>query len=210
MLHLSSAHGRFPIFAFDQQAAISLNHLSLSHPLWNVLATILAKYSPELWAVLFLLFWFWPPRVQNRARRAVVYAVLAGVLALVVNVVLGHLLPYRPRPFVYLPNLIHPLVAHNPGTSFPSDHAAGSFAFAVALFYAGRRDGWWALLFAAAVALARVYVGLHWPSDVLAGALIGTVCGLWVLSVRDHLEGLVRVLFGLFRIQGGRRYRFRR
>ncbi|MBX5466840.1 MAG: phosphatase PAP2 family protein [Firmicutes bacterium] len=198
------------MFSIDRHGALALNQLGLHHHLVGSVAALLAKYSPEIWAVVFLLLWFWPPRVQNRARRAVVYAVVAGVLALVVNAVLGHLLPYRPRPFVALPGLIHPLLRHAADTSFPSDHAAGSFAFAVALAFAGAQDFLWGLLLAAAVAWARVVTGLHWPTDVLAGALVGIASGLFVLAIRARLEGLVRVLFGLFRIQGGKRYRFRR
>lgn len=146
---------------------------------------------------------------QNRARRAVVYATVAGVLALVVNVLVSHAAPYRPRPFVLLPHAVHQLISHKADTSFPSDHAAGSFAFAVGLFYAGASDGIWALILAAGVAVARVFVGVHWPTDVMVGAVVGVISGLLVLAVHRSLEGLVVWLFRLFRIQPERRYRRR-
>ncbi|NMP21238.1 phosphatase PAP2 family protein [Sulfobacillus harzensis] len=200
---------QFPITGFDKHWELVVNGWSRYSPLLNHLAIVLAKYAPEIWAVIFLLLWFWPPLRENRARRAVVYAVVAGVLALVINVILGHIFPYRPRPFVYEPHLIHQLVSHKRDTSFPSDHAAGSFGFAVGLFFAGASDGILALILAAAVAIARVFVGLHWPTDVIVGAAVGVVAGLIVLALRGWLEWLVKLLFRIFGIRPEPRYRRR-
>lgn len=185
---------------FDLHWFHVVNGWAALSPLLDRLAVVLANDAVEIWGAIFLLLWFWPPRRVNRARRAVVYAVVAGVVALAVNALLTHGLPYRPRPFVYLPrDQVHALLAHAPDSSFPSDHAAGSFAFAVSLFYARARDGWWALLLAAGVAVARVMTGLHWPTDVLAGAAVGTVSAAFVLALRGLLEPLARWLFRLFR-----------
>lgn len=200
---------QFPITAFDQHWELVVNGWTKYSPLLDHVGAVFAKYAPELWAIIFLLMWFWPPLRQNRARRAVVYAVVAGVLALVINVALGHFLPYRPRPFIYEPHLIHQLVSHKPDMSFPSAHAAGSFAFAIGLFYAGVGDGIWGLLFAAAIAIARVFVGVHWPTDVMAGAVIGIVSGFVVLGLRGWLEWLVMLLYSIFRMKPERLYRRR-
>jgi undecaprenyl-diphosphatase len=66
----------------------------------------------------------------------------------------------------------------NRGKSFPSSHAANCFALATVIFVFYRRRGWIAFLLAALVAFSRMYVGVHWPVDVLAGCLIGILCGL--------------------------------
>lgn len=186
------------VSAFDRHWFHVVNSWTQVSPLLNELAKILAKFAPEIWAIVFILIWLWPPRVQSNARRAVVYAVVAGVLALVINAAIGHF-TYRPRPFVLEPHQVHQLLQHAKDTSFPSDHAAGSFAFAVGLFYGSRKMGIWGLVFSAAVAIARVFVGLHWPTDVIAGAVIGVISGLVVLALREWLEWLVQLLFKLFR-----------
>ncbi len=173
----------------------------------DLFGVVLAKYAPEIWALVFIIMWFWPPYRRTRARRAVVYSVVAGVLALVLNVIISHVAPFRPRPFVLEPHLVHQLVSHKPDSSFPSDHAAGSFGFAIGLLYAGLGDGIWALILALAVAWARVFVGVHWPTDVLFGALVGVVSGFIVLGIRRRLEWLVRLVYTILRVptESGRR-----
>jgi undecaprenyl-diphosphatase len=75
------------------------------------------------------------------------------------------------------------------GNSFPSGHAANCFALAtvVAVFF--RRWGWLAYLPAAAVAYSRVYVGSHWPTDVLAACLLGSVIALLVAAGLEAFWG---------------------
>ncbi len=92
----------------------------------------------------------------------------------------------RPRPWVVVEGL-EALVTSSDPNSFPSGHTCAAFAFGVAVAVAAP----WRWLKAAALAAAvlmgfsRLYVGVHFPSDVLAGAAIGAVCGLlgaWFMS----------------------------
>jgi undecaprenyl-diphosphatase len=89
----------------------------------------------------------------------------------------------RPRPSVTVPQA-DPLIGAA-GWSFPAGHAATAFAGAVALTYLWRRGAPLFYLLAAAIAFSRVYVGVHYPGDVLAGAALGSIVGLaWVAAFR--------------------------
>jgi undecaprenyl-diphosphatase len=83
----------------------------------------------------------------------------------------------RPRPTVADPHL-HALIAVPSSPSFPSGHAATAFAAAVTIARLAPRVRWWVLGLAALVALSRVYLRVHYPLDILGGALIGIAVGL--------------------------------
>ena len=92
----------------------------------------------------------------------------------------------RPRPFEAHPQ-IHPLYAVH-SSSFPAGHAATAFAGAVLLSYAAPRVTPAFLALAAAIAWSRVYDGVHYPTDVLAGAALGALVGVAAAAGLQLLE----------------------
>jgi undecaprenyl-diphosphatase len=94
---------------------------------------------------------------------------------------------FRPRPFVTLG--VTSLIG-TPGTSksFPSDHATLAFAIAGTLAFAWPQRRWQFLVVAALIAVGRVMAGVHYPTDVLAGALVG-LCWAWAVETVDVRGG---------------------
>ena len=109
------------------------------------------------------------------------WALLAGLVTFAADAVSFGVkdLVHRTRPFDAHPQ-IHPLyVVHS--SSFPAGHAATAFAGATLLSYLAPRAAPLFVLLAAAIGYSRVYVGVHYPGDVAAGALLGVLCGLVAL-----------------------------
>lgn len=152
---------------------------------WQLSAALLAaEWLIYLVPLGLVLMW-----VSGRApeREVAVRALLATGLALAINAVIG-LLWYHPRPFVL--GVGQTFMYHAPDSSFPSDHATIMFTMAVVLAASraegGRRFGQWLLPLAAVTAWARVYLGVHYPMDML-GAL--TVAG--VVAMLAHTRAVL-------------------
>jgi undecaprenyl-diphosphatase len=92
----------------------------------------------------------------------------------------------RPRPFV-AHHSIHDFLAHAADPGMPSDHATAAFAIATAIFLAHRRAGTVVLLAAAVLAIGRVFLGVHYLSDVAAGAALGAASAVLVTYAARRL-----------------------
>ena len=122
-----------------------------------------------LFAALFLLI--------RRQRVYGLSAACALTLDLIAcNIILKPLID-RLRPFVFRPDIS--LLVSPPGdASFPSGHTAAAFAMVFALKTAGSPLWWPALALATVTAFSRLYLYVHWPTDVLGGVLLGAAVGL--------------------------------
>lgn len=111
----------------------------------------------------------------------VIKALLAAVIARFgVTELIRHFFP-RPRPFMeYDVNL---LLKHPNENSFPSGHASFLFALSFVIYSYNKKMGLIFFAASALISLARVFVGIHWPSDILAGALVGIFSGWFVTKI---------------------------
>ena len=125
----------------------------------------------EVWILLAALLLLL--RRQRKYGLAVTLALLLDLAAC--NLLLKPLIG-RVRPFAFRPDLL--LLVPPPGdASFPSGHTAAAFAMVFALWFSGSPLWRPALALAAVTAFSRLYLYVHWPTDVLGGALLGAAVG---------------------------------
>lgn len=136
-----------------------------------------------------LLWWAWFRHDDRRSsdRQQIVATLLGSLIALALARVMVLILPFRPRPLHEASlNLVFPYGVAEGAlgklSSFPSDHAVLFFSLAMGIFFVSRRVGLIAFLYAAVfIALPRIYLGLHYPTDILVGAVIGMAIG-WMAN----------------------------
>ncbi len=124
----------------------------------------------------------------TRRYRKTGIGVLLGLLAgvLVGNVVLKNLIA-RPRPCWIEPEMLH-LAANPTDYSFPSGHTLSSAIAATVLTRGDGRFGWGAIPVAACIAFSRLYLFVHFPSDILFGAVLGIAIGWMAFAAAGKLH----------------------
>ncbi|MBK4736782.1 phosphatase PAP2 family protein [Noviherbaspirillum pedocola] len=165
--------------AINQSLFLSLNADALS-PTWEL---ILAKIAAEdfIYAIPLCLacFWLWGTSEQ---RNLALKACIIAVVALGVNQLLAVLWPH-PRPFII--GLGHTYIPHVPDSSFPSDHATVFAAVGLTLVFANWRSlvGWGTLWAGVGVAWARVFLGVHFPLDMVGAFAVAVLAWLVVSPI---------------------------
>jgi undecaprenyl-diphosphatase len=143
---------------------------SFTDHLFKFVANDLAGIMAVIVALAFLI----PVTMKAWERRnGAVLATASAGLALLINQPIAHLVD-RTRPYLDHPAQAHLLISRSHDPSFPSDHATGAFALAMGLWLYDRTVGTFMLVLAGVLSFSRVYVGTHYPGDVVAGALIGS------------------------------------
>ncbi|HEU4976634.1 MAG TPA: phosphatase PAP2 family protein [Baekduia sp.] len=135
---------------------------------------------------------------RQGTRRAVVAAGLSAAGALALAKVISELVD-RPRPFVAHHDVVHLFSSHAADPGFPSDHTTAAFAIGVALVLRERVWGSIVLVLATILAIGRVGMGVHYPTDVIGGAALGSLVALalWQPAVRALLHRLADWAGGL-------------
>lgn len=147
----------------------AINKFSNKSKLLDFFGIFFAKY----WEfVLWLIFIF---SFYNNASQGLTIVLVAIISRFVVALPIGFFWK-RKRPYKVLS--IKRLISEPWWHSFPSGHASFYFGMASAILFFNIPLGVFFLISAFLISFARVYCGVHWPSDILVGAIIGILCGL--------------------------------
>ncbi len=181
-----------------------LNHLVASSTFLSGQAIFFndSGFSELMIASSIVALWFLENSKTGRPIKKLRHRVLLMVFALVPTYILARLIQsifHRPRPIVTVPleipitleswNSARNVFSH--GGSFPSDHEALLFIFITVAFTINKWLGIVSVLFSVYYGVLRISFGYLWPSDVIGGALLGSLVTLSILSIKPLLENLV-------------------
>jgi undecaprenyl-diphosphatase len=144
-----------------------------------------AQYAIYAIVLLAVASWFVRGRSNTDHRMALYAGAASGAISVAIALVIQHFYVHQ-RPFV-LRGDVTLLVNHAPDASFPSEHATAAFGIAAGVGTYRHRLGLVLLALAALTAFSRVYVGVHYPADVAAGAAIGVLVALALWFARPAL-----------------------
>lgn len=185
--HTSGARG------LDETIFSDINHFAVITGWLHTPMSYIADYGIVVFALLLLAGYWTARRGGTTAMAAAIWAIAGTAAAVGVNQVVSHAVA-EARPWQSLPNALI-LAGHTHDFSFPSDHAMMAGAVTAGLFVFNRRLGIISAVAAIVLCFSRVYIGAHFPQDVVAGLLLGAAVALiGYLIVRIPLRALVGLL----------------
>ena len=161
----------------DFQIFLSLNNLAGHNAVFDWLAVFVARDLIFILVPVLLIYYLIKINKPN-SKKAIVSGAAAGLFSRYVIVQFIHSIYYRLRPFEA--HKVTQLFAKSSEASFPSGHTAALLGIGMALYYFDRKIGITVMVIGLLVGLARIICGIHYPSDVLAGVLVGIFSGLFI------------------------------
>ena len=166
--------------SLNQQIFLTINNFAgKSHQL-DFMMSIAAQYMPYIF--IGLLFYLWFSDRKNEA----LYAGYATTLGVLTNQLIG-LFYFHPRPF--MDHLGTTLLSHKPDSSFPSDHTTFTLSIALMLitFKTTRAIGIITTFLALWCGTARIYLGVHYPFDILGSIVVSILAVIVIMIFKNKL-----------------------
>ena len=170
-------------YGFDLGFVLALQHLVTSVSWGPALVVFCAR-----WCIFLDLLLVVPLAVSRHARaRHGIYEAVWGVALAILFVSGIAFVVHRARPFLATPAVIA-FIPPPYNSSFPSGHTAAAVAIACAFYVADKRIGWIAFAIALVTAFGRMAAGVHYPTDILGGALVGLFAFLVVRLAHERIR----------------------
>lgn len=177
------------LFSGDQAIVSFLQSMALSSSVATWFAIFAARYLIFVLLIAIPLLW----KKGKQGRHAVSELLWAVGISILTTTLISHVID-RPRPFMVTGSGISHLIPEPFNFSFPSGHTAAVFAATAILLSFDRRLGCIAFVIAVSVALGRVAVGVHYPSDILGGITVAAIVFLLVKFVHRQIWDTSRTL----------------
>jgi len=170
--------------SFDHSIISFINQLCGKSEVFDKTVIFLSQNDLVKGCIITLYWWVWfsPSNDITVRRQRIVSAIYGCFVAMFIVRIMSKLMQFRTRPILDPANHLVQAIGFNinriPDThnSFPSDHATLFFALATGMFFVSRRLGLFSLIYVLLfVAFPRVYIGLHYPTDILGGAFVGVL-----------------------------------
>ena len=171
---------------WDTEATLFLNGLTGSSTFIDSLIVFLASYLPWLLIVAFLALLYSSAETKKGEIYVFGVTMISAAIARFGLVEIIRLFFHRPRPFLALPQ-IHALFKDTEW-SFPSGHASFFFAMAMAIYLYNKKWGVWFFIATIIVTVSRVAAGVHYPTDILAGLVVGVCAALAARYIAEKFK----------------------
>jgi len=152
-----------------------INGLANASKFLDSVGIFFADYFPYILGAILVLLFIW-----KKNRLMVISVGISVFLSRIVIAEIIKIVVHRSRPYVVLETAKKLITENTDFKSFPSGHAAIFFAIAMAVWFYNKKLGIWFFVAAIIMGIARIFVGVHWPSDILGGAIVGIFSGVLV------------------------------
>lgn len=160
----------------------TLFNLANDHSILGRIMIVSTNWSSRVFAVIYVIGIV--ALILNKSKRITPFILAPATAFLTVHII--RYIYLRPRPFVELE--VESLIDHAANGSLPSMHAVSAFVIAMAIWHVHRRVGRYVLLLAIITGLSRVMVGVHYPLDIVVGAILAILISAVIFKIAGKQE----------------------
>lgn len=166
------------IFNIDKNIILNINKIIPNYPIIQYVFSFITHLADMglIWIVIGILLLF----KKSTRKNGIIMLISLSIGSIIGNGILKNIFE-RQRPFIELS--LQPFISAPSGFSFPSGHSLASFIGATCIFFTNKKLGILSYIFAFLIALSRVLLIVHYPTDVIVGSLLGIIIASAVIYI---------------------------